>query len=240
LLDGPRANRAALGRAARALTDGGHFGYRFFFPPMHVGRHAVYWHRPMIAYFSPETGQAEVMGEELLGCLTAYPGKGLERPVELWPRVLDREGYGAVMGGFHQHFEHQQHRAAGNVRKLLDAWHLLGERPLPRSFARQLLTARKDESLEQWLEILPESFQPRKAARAVTEQLQTLLEPGELYAAHAVCGFPAQRNGTGPVPDTGRWNAPPRPSLRSGTCHPDLATLRNLEFNAEITAVAHG
>ena len=49
LLDGPAADRRAIERAAAVVREGGHFGYRFLFPPMHVGRHAVYWHRPLVA-----------------------------------------------------------------------------------------------------------------------------------------------------------------------------------------------
>ena len=49
LLDGPRADAKALQRAAAALRDGGQFGYRFVFPAMQVGRHEVFWHRPLVA-----------------------------------------------------------------------------------------------------------------------------------------------------------------------------------------------
>src|SRR6202035_2071831 len=50
LLDGPRATRAELRKAADELAEGGVFGYRFFYPPMQVGRYAVYWQRPLIAF----------------------------------------------------------------------------------------------------------------------------------------------------------------------------------------------
>ena len=34
----------------RTVEAGGLFGYRFLFPAMRVGRHEVYWHRPLVAY----------------------------------------------------------------------------------------------------------------------------------------------------------------------------------------------
>ena len=55
LLDGPRADRKAIQRAAAALQEGGQFGYRFLYPAMRVGRYEVYWHRPLVAFLSPKT-----------------------------------------------------------------------------------------------------------------------------------------------------------------------------------------
>src|SRR5262249_16973633 len=48
LLDGPNAGKEELQAAARALAAGGTFGYRFEFPAMRVGRHQIYWHRPLV------------------------------------------------------------------------------------------------------------------------------------------------------------------------------------------------
>ncbi len=61
LLDGPRADGAAIQRAASALRDGGNFGYRFQFPAMQVGRHEVYWHRPLVAYWNAAAAAPEVL-----------------------------------------------------------------------------------------------------------------------------------------------------------------------------------
>ena len=47
LLDGPSAKRSDLERAFDAISQGGTFGYRFQLPPMQVGLHQVYWHRPL-------------------------------------------------------------------------------------------------------------------------------------------------------------------------------------------------
>jgi hypothetical protein len=44
LLDGPRAGREEIARAEHAMTAGGRFGYRFYYPPMRAGAREVFWH----------------------------------------------------------------------------------------------------------------------------------------------------------------------------------------------------
>jgi hypothetical protein len=55
LLDGPKAGRRKLTEVERTLAEGGLFGYRFFYPPMRVGKHEMYLHRPLVAYEEKET-----------------------------------------------------------------------------------------------------------------------------------------------------------------------------------------
>ena len=62
LLDGPRAGRDELRNAARALREGGLFGYRFYYPPMRVGKHEVFWHLPLVAFLDPDTAQTQAAG----------------------------------------------------------------------------------------------------------------------------------------------------------------------------------
>ena len=50
MLDGPRAYERDLIATAKRVADGGLFGYRFYYPPMRVGRHGVFWHRPLVAF----------------------------------------------------------------------------------------------------------------------------------------------------------------------------------------------
>jgi hypothetical protein len=78
----------------------------------------------------------------------------LDRPVELWPRLLARPPHQAALRLATMNHEPHHWQTMYNVRKLLDTWKLLGERPLPASFARQLLTLPKDESLADWLRSL--------------------------------------------------------------------------------------
>ncbi len=72
LLDGPRAGRDEIDRAARALREGGLFGYRFQYPAMRVGDHEVYWHRPLVACLPDGADRPVVIPEAPPGYLTAY------------------------------------------------------------------------------------------------------------------------------------------------------------------------
>ncbi|HEV3021766.1 MAG TPA: hypothetical protein VGX76_04845, partial [Pirellulales bacterium] len=85
LLDGPWATRRELIAAARALAEGGLFGYRFLFPAMRVGLHEVYWHRPLVARWSNGEREPSVLDESPLGYLTAYKAgrPDIDRPIEL-------------------------------------------------------------------------------------------------------------------------------------------------------------
>ena len=48
-----RRRRHRSDAARQAVEAGGLFGYRFLYPAMRVGRHEVYWHRPLAAYRTP-------------------------------------------------------------------------------------------------------------------------------------------------------------------------------------------
>ena len=73
LLDGPSATPEEIKHAKRTVCAGGVFGYRFLFPAMRVGKHEVYWHRPLAAYHCPKTEQPVMLDSAPLGYLTAYP-----------------------------------------------------------------------------------------------------------------------------------------------------------------------
>jgi hypothetical protein len=160
LLDGPSAGPDQLRAALHALEEGGLFGYRFQFPAMRVGRHEVYWHRPLVAYRTA-AGEPVVLTDAPTGYFTAYEAEhpNLTQPVELWPRFrrrpvalaaleLDGPGHG---------------RAAGpvlrGVRKLLDASAKRDGRALPRRVARALLSVGHRQTLESWLDALPEGVE---------------------------------------------------------------------------------
>jgi hypothetical protein len=179
LLDGPRAKREEIHEAATRVRQGGLFGYRFFFPPMSVGMHDLYWHRPLVAYLDHAQNKPGILPDAPLGYLTAYQaGKpDLHRPVELWPRLQHREAHGEALELFQHNHDHNYRRTVLNVRLLLDAWHLRGQRPLPRSLARQLLIPEAEHSLEAWLASLPNrAIDPARGQRLV-ETLERGLEP---------------------------------------------------------------
>ena len=77
LLDGPAATSQELAAAIAAVKQGGLFGYRFQYPAMQLGHHAVYWQRPLVAYLDPHTQRASLLPENLLGYLTAYDTRDL-------------------------------------------------------------------------------------------------------------------------------------------------------------------
>ncbi|MGD0655757.1 MAG: M28 family peptidase [Thermoguttaceae bacterium] len=180
LLDGPHAGQADLARAAEALREGGLFGYRFQFPAMRVGRYEIFWHRPLVAYRCSKTSQPEVIFDAPLGYLTAYRAQrpDLEKPVELWPRLLKRDAYLSAFRNFSTIENHHQHRITiQNIRKLLDVHELLGEALLPRGFARALLTAPKQETLGDWLDNLETSANNQPSGRKLAEELKKIIEP---------------------------------------------------------------
>ena len=71
LLDGPHATPEKIKQAMRTIQAGGVFGYRFLFPAMRVGKHEVYWHRPLVAY-RDALGEAACCRTRRSGYLTAY------------------------------------------------------------------------------------------------------------------------------------------------------------------------
>ena len=183
LLDGPSATPDDILRAAEIVAEGGVFGYRFVFPPMQVGRHELYWHRPLVAYYRSERKQPEALIDNALRWVyltTAYPAAAalkFDKPLELWPRLLEREPQLANVELFQHLLEHPPRRTLVNIRKLLDAWERGGGQPLPRPFARQLLTLEKSDTLEGWLRGLPLQVKPlhRERARKLVEYLRGCL-----------------------------------------------------------------
>ncbi|MBZ5497399.1 MAG: Zn-dependent exopeptidase M28 [Acidobacteriia bacterium] len=192
LLDGPHAASAEIRRAFQVVSAGGMFGYRFQFPAMRVGLHEVYWHRPLVAYQSPATGEPVLLQDWPPGFLTAYRTDRLtkERPVELWPRLLERENHLAASQLFEQSPDDRHpHQTAQNVRKLFDVAASVGMHPLPRTFAHRLLTLGKYESLDDWLESLSvratEPVRGRRLAAEIGRLLETQASPSIVSAPKA-------------------------------------------------------
>jgi Peptidase family M28 len=185
LLDGPNCSKADLERSLHAINQGGLFGYRFQYPAMQVGRHEVYWHRPLVAFADPAGGPPVVLTEAPLGCLTAYPcpparaSNGAKiQPIELWPRLRQRAAHLAAVEIFTPTAGPHPYQACVNVRKLLETRDLLGSSPLPRSLARRLLHCSKHESLDEFLAHLPEQANDRVRADELVEELSGGIEPG--------------------------------------------------------------
>jgi len=177
LLDGPVATTKELVAALGAIQEGGLFGYRFHYPAMQLGPHAVYWQRPLVAYFDPKTKRASLRLESLLGYLTAYDTRDLRlaQPIELWPRLLQREPHLLAVQLQTTAQGRSPRQESLNTRKLLDAPRLLGKSALPHFFARSLLSLPKNESLEQWLDALPNKSGAVEDGRRLASALRSTL-----------------------------------------------------------------
>ena len=179
VLDGTNAAHREIDQAEAKLARGGLFGYRFHFPPMRVGRHEVYWHRALVAFMPPNSGQARLILDAPLGYLTAYSAgaSDLASPIELWPRVLRRENYVSALRDFAHAHDYYSHQTALNIVALLDAWHTGAEQPLARSLAQDLLRVSKTETIEEWLDSLPDRATPREKGEHLRSELVKLLAP---------------------------------------------------------------
>ena len=177
ILDGPNATVDELRKAEATILAGGLFGYRFQFPAAQVGRHEIYWHRPVCAYVS-NTGEICLLPDSPLGVLTAYEKGSLDlnSPVELWPRLQKRPLYSSALLDFHNPHDHYLHQTPLNIVSLLDAWHALGEQPLPVGFARHLLRISKELTMENWLTAVRLSASSESKGRQMQAALQSLLE----------------------------------------------------------------
>ncbi len=152
LLDGPRAGREELIQAAATVAAGGSYGYRFYYPPMVVGKYEVFWHLPLVAYHDRKTGKPGLLEDPPLGYLTAYEDQRLRSPVELWPELRCRPELAATAPGYHKTYEHRSYRLALNAYNLIEVWDFLGQKALPWDFARSIVDIPKDQTLEQWLQ----------------------------------------------------------------------------------------
>ncbi len=170
LLDGPSATLAQLKQAMRAVQVGGLFGYRFQFPATRVGAYEVYWHRPLVA-FRNHAGECELVPNAPNGYLTAYNMDRFQinKPVELWPRIQERPLARAALALYSSDNGRVAIPIIRNVRKLFDAYQISGGKRLSRSFARQLLSLHRSESLEAWFDSLPD--------QELASQIRDLIEP---------------------------------------------------------------
>ena len=179
LLDGPNATQKQIVAAIESIKQGGLFGYRFQYPPMYVGSYQIYWHRPLVAYLSLDTGKPVVLPDVLLGYVTAYDEKhpALARPIELWPRLCDRSTPLAVIELFKE--KTHEHKTITRVLNLRAAQELLGKGKLPRSFARQILMLPENKTLDEWLGSLPEFASHKERGQWLVSQLRDLIEVKE-------------------------------------------------------------
>jgi hypothetical protein len=171
LLDGPRADRRAISRAAAVVDAGGRFGYRMYYPPMRAGIREVFWHVPLVARVNAGRFSAGPLG------YATAEAEGA-RPLRLEPCLLARSAHVAAARLFERDVEPARHTTSQNLRKLLEAHEFL-RAPSPRSLARALVHIAKDVSLDGWLNDLATHAADGQAAAQLVSTLQAGLVPDE-------------------------------------------------------------
>jgi hypothetical protein len=179
LLDGPRADAAAIARAAAIVDAGGRFGYRMYYPPMRAGARELFWHVPVVA--RPRAGRYV---DAPAGYVSAE--RDGAPPLVLEPRLLARPPHVAAARLFDCEPGLARYTSCDNARKLLDARELAGA-PLPREFARSLLHISKRISLDEWLDELPAHASDRAAGARLANHLRTCVaEDGPPRDPHVI------------------------------------------------------
>jgi len=182
LLNGPKADRRKTMEVEKTLLKGGLFGYRFFYPPMRIGEHEMYLHRPLVAFAREQSEKVEIKTGSLYGYITGYhdADREMAHPVELWPRMQKRELHLSALHDFNTHNDHYAHQTSLNIISLLESWYMQNRKPLTRSFAYSLLNISKHKTLDQWLDELNiHASSPEKAAN-MRKALEEIIERQEV------------------------------------------------------------
>jgi hypothetical protein len=183
ILDGPAGDGDAIRKAAERVAQGGTFGYRFLFPAMNVGKHELFWHRPVCAYYDARLKRPVLIDDAPTGYLTAYQAGSMsfDKPLELWPRLLRRENHVENVALFHCLKETPPWNTLQNVFKILDAFERNGSKPIEKAYARALLSIPKTMTLEGWLRSLSGLVPKHEKERAseLAKHLRGLVDESE-------------------------------------------------------------
>jgi hypothetical protein len=179
LLDGPRADRRQVLDALKVIKEGGIFGYRWQFPPMRVGNHEIYWHRPLVAHMAPGGKGVKLLDSAPAGYMTAYRADqpNLENPVELWPRILHRDL--ALKAVHFAQSGHLEPKTLTRVLNLLSARSNLGLKVLPACLARQLLMLPRKRTLQKWMDSIVDHAGGSREARWFVGQLKAIIDTSD-------------------------------------------------------------
>ena len=170
LLDGARADNAAIAKAAKVVDAGGRFGYRMCYAPMRAGLRELFWHLPVIAKPGARFANAPT------GYITAE--RDGHASLSLAPRLLARPQHVAAARLFAVDPGHARYTTSLNIRKLLDARELFGA-PIPKALARSLVHCAKNWSLEDWKVQLPARASDRAAGEQLLATLRTCVAADE-------------------------------------------------------------
>lgn len=180
VLNGPAASPAELIQARLRCQSGGRFGYRQFFPPMVCGEHEMYFHVPLMVY-EPEDGSPRIFTDEGSGLMTAERNGTIESC--FFPALVRQPWIESGLKLFPGYQGEKRGHPQVNLRKLHE-WTSLLERPLPVSFARDLLEFPKDMPFTDWIRRLIKQA-------ILSSDLESLL------------GWISDRVSDSPLPDTG-------------------------------------
>ena len=167
LLDGPRAGREAIERAAGIVDAGGRFGYRMAYLPMRAGARDVFWHVPLFARRSDHVERLPATGY-----VTAE--RDGAAPLYLAPELLARPAHVAAATQFPHDPGVKRFTTSQNARKLLEYKALL-DGPLAPELARVLLRCSKHTTVDAWLAHLPEVALDRAAGERLATELRTCI-----------------------------------------------------------------
>jgi hypothetical protein len=178
LLNGPTAGKRKITEVEKTLLKGGLFGYRFFYPPMRVGEHEIYLHRPLVAFIPAKYDKIEIRTESLYGYITGYhdSDRDMSNPVELWPRMQKRDLYLSALHDFNTVNDHYAHQTSFNIISLLESWEMQKRKLLKRSFAQNLLNIAKHKTLEHWFEELDTHLCSPGKAGQIQKDLGKIIE----------------------------------------------------------------
>jgi hypothetical protein len=174
LLDGPRADRAAIERAASALHAEKRFGYRFYYPPMRAGARELFWHLPLVARLLPRAQTPELHTDDSPRGYVTAEAERKERAV-ISPRLLHRPLHEGAATLFPRDPGHARNTQSHNAHKLLDFADMLG--PLPAKLARALVVAPKHAALDDVLSRLLEIGQSPEETRTLVAALRDIVVP---------------------------------------------------------------
>ena len=184
VLDGPTANRQDILNAAGKIFKGGLYEYMFCYPPMRCGDHEVFWQRPLVAYCQSKEGSLSPVFDfaSFNGYLTAYrtDKPDLEKPVDLIPEFKSRKIYMSASLHFKNAQDRYRYQTAINCLKLFHSWELFGKKPLPRRFARRILRLSKTDTIDKWLDSLPERADIPENGREMRSAIDGIIAAGKV------------------------------------------------------------
>jgi hypothetical protein len=179
ILDGPHSVKKQILLAEEEILKGGLYGYRFFSPPMRTGEYDIYWHRPLVAWLSPDDDSPVISSDLITGHLAGYHrnDKSMASPVEMWPRFYKRPVYLSALHDFLSKNDHYSHQTAFNIISLFEAWNMQNMKPLSWSYAYHLLNISKHKTFEPWLDELSVHASNPETGKRMREEIMKILEP---------------------------------------------------------------